>query len=77
MFIGLLTIVGNRYNHTKHVFLSNQKCTIQPTLINLYPNEYTQGLRYYPFALNFDRCVKSCNTINDLIEFVFETEKKI
>ena len=39
---------------------------IQPILINLYTNEYTQGLYYYPFSVNLDRCVGSCNTINDL-----------
>ena len=44
----------------------NQKCTNQPTLINLHPNEYIQGLHYYPFAINLDRYVESCNTLNDL-----------
>ena len=39
---------------------------IQPTLINLHPNKRTQGLHYYPFAVNSDRCVRSCNTLNDL-----------
>ena len=39
---------------------------IQHTLINLHPNEYGQVLRYYPFAVNLDRCVGSCNTFNDL-----------
>ena len=38
----------------------------QPTLINLHPNEYSQELHYYPFAVNLDRCVGSCSTINDL-----------
>ena len=38
----------------------------QPTLINLHPNEYSQGLQYYPFAVNLDRCVGSCNTFHDL-----------
>ena len=28
----------------KDVFLSNQKCEIQPTVINLHPNEYSQEL---------------------------------
>ena len=37
-----------------------------PTLINLHLSEYTQGLRYYPFAVNLYRCVGSCNTLNDL-----------
>ena len=36
------------------------------TLISLYPNEYSQGLRYDPFSINVDRCVRSCNTLNDL-----------
>ena len=46
--------------------LSNQKCKIQPTLINLHPNEYNQELHYYSFAAKLDRCVGSCNTLNDL-----------
>ena len=39
---------------------------IQPTLINLHPNEYSQEFHYYPFAVKLDRCVRSCNTLNDL-----------
>ena len=39
---------------------------IQPALINLHPNEYNQELHYYPFAVNLDRCVGSCKTLNDL-----------
>ena len=39
---------------------------IQPTLINLHPNEYSQELHYYPFSVKLDRCVGSCNTLNDL-----------
>ena len=38
----------------------------QPTLINLHPNDHSQGLRYYSFAVNLDRCVGICNTLNDL-----------
>ena len=37
----------------------------QRTLINLHPNEYSQGLRYYQFAVNLDRCMGSCNIVND------------
>ena len=43
-----------------------QKCMNQPTLIHLHPNEYSQELHYYPFAVKLDRCVGSCNTLNDL-----------
>ena len=50
IFIGLLTGLVNGYNHTKCVSLSNQKCQIQPTLINLHPNEYSQEFHYYSFT---------------------------
>ena len=33
----------------QNVSLSNQKCEIQPTLINFYPNEYSQEFHHYPF----------------------------
>ena len=39
---------------------------IQPTLINLHPNEYSQEFHYYPFPVKLDRSVGSCNTLNDL-----------
>ena len=39
MFIGLLArLAVNVSSHAKCVFLSNQKCEIQPTFINLHPN---------------------------------------
>ena len=66
ILIILLTGLVNGSNHTKCVSLSNQKCMIQPTLINLHPNEYSQEFHYYPFSVKLDRCVKSCNTLNDL-----------
>ena len=46
--------------------LSNQKCLTQPILINIHLNEYSQEFNYYPFAVKLDRCVGSCNTLNDL-----------
>ena len=66
MFTGLLTSVVNAANHIKCLSLSNQKCMTQPTRINLHPNEYIQGLLYCSFAVNLDRCVWSCYTLNDL-----------
>ena len=42
MFIVLLINLVNASSHAKCVSLSNQKCKIQPTLINLHPNEYNQ-----------------------------------
>ena len=66
IFIGLLSGIVNASNHTKRVSLSNQKCMTQATLISLHPNEYSQEFHYYPFAIKSDRCVGSCNTLNDL-----------
>ena len=65
IFIGLLTGLVDGSNHTKRVSLINQKCLIQPTLINLHPNEYSQEFHYYPFSVKLDICVGSCNTLND------------
>ena len=66
IFIRLLSCIVNVFSHTKCISLSNQKCKIQLTLINLHPNEYVQGLRYYPFAVHLNRCVGSLNTLYDL-----------
>ena len=55
MFIVLLTSIVNVFNHTKSVSLSKQKCEIQPTLINSHPNENSQQLHYYPFAVKLDK----------------------
>ena len=66
MFIVSLSSIVNGSNHTKCVSLSNQKCKIQPTIINLYHNEYSQEFHYYPFSTKLDRCVGSCNSLNDL-----------
>ena len=78
IFIGLLSGLVNGSNHLKCLSLSNQKCMIQPTLINLDPNDYSQEFHYYPFAVKFDRCVGSCNTLNDyLINYLSQTKQKI
>ena len=66
MFIVLLTGLINGSNHTKCVSLSNQKCMIQPTLINLQPNGYSQEFHYYPFSVKLDRFVGGCSTLNDV-----------
>ena len=66
IFIGLLTGLANASNHAKCISLSNQKCEIQPPLINLHPDEYKQKFHYYPFSDKLHRCVGSCNTLNDL-----------
>ena len=66
MFIVLSSSTVNASNHTKCVLLSNQKCMIQLTLINLNPNEYSQESHYYPFSVKLDRCDGGCNTLDNL-----------
>ena len=75
IFIGLLTGIVSASNHTKCVSLSNQKCMIQPTLINWHPNKYSQEFHYYPFVSKLDRCVGSCNTPNNLSNKVCVSNK--
>ena len=59
MFIRLLTGLLNASNHTKCISLSNQKCEIHHTFLNLHPHE----------------CVGSCNTVNDLSNKVCVPDK--
>ena len=66
IFIGLFTGLVNGSNHAKCVSLSSQKCSIQPTLIDSHSNEYNQEFHNYPVAVKLDRCVGSCNALNDL-----------
>ena len=58
IFIGLLSGMVSASNHKKCVLLSNQKCMIEPTFINLHPSEYSQEFHYYPFTVKLDKCVK-------------------
>ena len=66
IFMRLLINIVNAFNNTKCVLLSNQKSEIQPTFINLHPNEYSQEFHYYPFTIKLNKWVGSCNTLNDL-----------
>ena len=68
MFMGLLINIVNASNHTKCNSLNNQKWEIQPTFLNLHLNEYSQEFHYYPFTVKLDKCVGSCNTLNDLFD---------
>ena len=73
VFLSSLVIASN---HTKYISLNNQKCEIQPTLVNLHPNEYSRELHYCPFAIKLDRCVESYNTLSDLSNKVCVPNKK-
>ena len=48
--------MANASSFTKCITLNNQPCMTRPTLIDLNPNKYNQGLCCYPFMVNLDRC---------------------
>ena len=48
---------------------------IQPTLINLHPNEYSQEFQYCPFVVKLESSVGICNTLNDLSNKVYVPNK--
>ena len=68
-FVNVCSIV-NSSKQTKCLSLSNLKCDIQSTIINLHPNEYTHEFHYHPSAVKLNRCPESCNTANDLSNMV-------
>ena len=67
--------IVNNPDYLKWISLNNQQFKSQPTLINLYSNEYIEGLCYYPFAVNLYKCTGSCNTLNDLSNRVYISNK--
>ena len=71
----LLICIVIASNHTKCVLLSNQKCMTQPTIINLYPDEYSQEFLSYSFVDKLDRCAGICITLNDWFNKVFVPNK--
>ena len=46
------------YNFATSFSLNNQPCMTWPIVIDLNPDEYNQGLLYYPFMVNLDRCME-------------------
>ena len=62
-------------NHTQYISVNNKQCMTQPTLINLHPNEYIQGLNYYLLAVNLGRYRGSSNVFNVLSNRVYVSKK--
>ena len=44
-------------------------------LVLSHPKEHSQKFHYYSFEVKLDRCVGSCNTLNDLSNKVFIANK--
>ena len=58
-----LSSIDNPPDQVKCISLNNQQCMVQLTLVNLHPNKYNEGLRYFLFDINLDRCMESCNSL--------------
>ena len=56
--------------------LSSQKFMTQHTLINLYPNEYSQEFHCYPFAVKLDDNNLIFNNLNGLSNKEWVPNKK-
>ena len=54
--IGSLPSMANVFNFTPCIYLNNQPCMTTTILIDLNLDEYNEGLCYYPFIVNLDRC---------------------
>ena len=57
------------------ISLNNQQCMARPTFIRLHRNDRNAGLCCYLFAVNLDRCMGNCNTLNDLSNNVIVPKK--
>ena len=57
--------MDNVSNFTACISLNNQQCIARTTLIDLNPDEYSQGLCHYPFMVNLDKSNGNCNALDD------------
>ena len=74
-FFGLLNNIVSTSNHTKCIFVISYKFMNQPTISSLHPDEYSQELRYCPFAVNINRCFQRFNPVDDLSSRVCVPDK--
>ena len=68
--------IASTPDHVKCISLNTQQRLSQFTLINLHSNENIEGLRYYPFAVNLERCVEILLMIYP-IKYVFQAKQMI
>ena len=79
IFIGLLTGLVNGSNQTKCISLSNQKCIIQPTFVNLHPNDIVENLTIIYLHLNEIDVLQvvSLLLLFYLTKYVYQIKQKI
>ena len=78
MFIGLLKSIVDDSNHRKCISLSNQKCEIQPSLINLHLMNTVKKFTAIHFRLNYIVALEVVILLMTyLIKFVFQIKQTI
>ena len=78
MLIILLTSIVSTCNQTKYVSFSNQNCKIQPTFINLPPNNIEKNFATIHLPLNdIDLLEVVLLLMTYLIKYVFQIKQKI
>ena len=75
-FSKCLSSIANTADLMKCLSLNNQQCKTQPTFINLHANNYIEGLHYYSFPVNLDRCVGNCIILINLSNKVCVPKEK-
>ena len=58
------------------ISLNNQPCLTRSIVIDLNPDKYNERLHFYAFMVNLIRYNGSCNTFDDLVEYVFRVKWK-
>ena len=83
IFITLLNISGSLASmasvskFTTFIYLNNEPCITQSTLIDLNPDEYNQRLRYFTFIVNLHKCNRSCDLSDLSGRICVQTKQKI
>ena len=55
----------NNANLTASISLNSAPCMTKPTIIILKSDKYNEGVHYYTFIFDLERCNGSCNTLDD------------
>ena len=66
----------NAPGHTKCISLNNQQCRTQ-LIVNLHPNDYIEGLHYYPSVVNIHAWEDVILLMIYSAEYVFQLTQKI
>ena len=64
-------LVFGRSRAMKYVFLNNQSFNVSSMFVNVNFNEPI----YYPFVVSVNKCIGSCNTIDDAFAWIRVSNK--